>query len=204
MFGGIVETVGVVKARSQSQDCLHFTIAPELRFDDLKVGDSVAVNGVCLTATVVHAAGFDCTAVPETLALTNLSQLTVGSPVNLERALKASDRIGGHHVQGHVDGLGEITAIQDQGAAWLVTLQVAATLARYIVKKGYITLDGMSITIVEAGRDQFSVTLIPHTQQVTIASGYRVGSKLNVEVDILGKYAEKLLEAAHDSAHAFS
>ncbi len=198
MFGGIVETVGRVTASSLEKGCRHFTIEPQQTFDDIKVGDSVAVNGVCLTLTRVHEQSFDCSAVPETLTLTNLGQLTVGSRVNLERSLKATDRIGGHYVQGHVDGTGEISDIQSQGAAWFVTIKIEPALARYIVKKGYIALDGMSITLVQAGSDHFSVTFIPHTQEVTIVNAYRVGSKLNVEVDILGKYAEKLLEAAHD------
>ncbi len=120
--------------------------------------------------------------------------------MNLERALRAGDRIGGHYVQGHVDGTVEISAIEAQGAACLVRFQVEAVLGRYIVKKGYVALDGMSITVVEAARDEFSVTFIPHTQAVTITQDYRVGDKLNLEVDILGKYAEKLLEAAHDDA----
>lgn len=200
MFGGIVETVGLVKASIHENGCRHFTIEPQLLFDDVKVGDSVSVNGVCLTLTRIHEKSFDCSAVPETLSLTNLGRLAVGSRVNLERSLKVWDRIGGHYVQGHVDGQGEISEMQVQGAAFLATIKIAPTLARYIVKKGYIALDGMSITIVQAWQDRFSVTFIPHTQEVTIVNEYRVGSKLNVEVDILGKYAEKLLEAAHDGA----
>lgn len=193
MFGGIVEAVGEVKAESFENGCKQLSIMPGMNFDDLSLGDSVSVNGVCLTVTRLQGNCFDCSAVPETLALTNLGQLTVGSLVNLERALKVNSRIGGHYVQGHVDGLGEIADIQAAGAASLVTIKVAPALAKYIVKKGYVTLDGMSITVIQVEVDQFSVTFIPHTQAATIVKNYRLGTLLNVEVDILGKYAEKLL-----------
>lgn len=193
MFGGIVETMGVVGACRFEDDCKQLSISPRHCFDDLRVGDSVAVNGVCLTVTKVQRESFDCSVVPETLRLTNLGLLVPGSLVNLERALKANDRIGGHYVQGHVDGVGEIGRMERQGAAWLVTIHVPAALTKYLVTKGYVTLDGMSITLVEVGEDWFCVTFIPHTQEVTIVNGYAVGSKLNIEVDILGKYTEKLL-----------
>jgi riboflavin synthase len=196
MFGGIVETIGVITAEKFENGCKHFSIRPELIFDDLKLGDSVSVNGVCLTVTRLHDNSFDCSAVPETLALTNLGQLTKGSSVNLERSLKIDSRIGGHYVQGHVDGRGEIVKIEACGAASLVTIKVPLTLTKYIVKKGYITLDGMSITVVQVEEEQFSVTFIPHTQAVTIVKHYGIGTQLNVEVDILGKYAEKLLGVA--------
>jgi len=197
MFGGIVEAIGVIKTAAEQASCKHFTIELQQMFDDLKIGDSVSVNGVCLTVTRLQEKSFNCSAVPETLALTNLSKRGPGARVNLERALRVNDRIGGHYVQGHVDGTAEICAIETQGAAQRVTLRIAPALARYLVKKGYVALDGMSITLVEAQDDQFCVTLIPHTREVTIANDYRVGSQLNVEVDILGKYAEKLLEARH-------
>ena len=196
MFGGIVETVGRVQAESLLKGCKHLSISPQRSFADLRVGDSLAVNGVCLTLTQVHEKHFTCNVVPETLALTTMNQLEVGSFVNLERALKVSDRIGGHYVQGHIDGVGEINDIQAQGAAWLVTIRIEPILAKYVVKKGYVAVDGMSLTIVQVEQNQFSVTFIPHTQAVTIAKHYRIGSQLNVEVDILGKYVEKLLTRA--------
>lgn len=200
MFAGIVEALGIVKSLREENGCRHFTIEPQVKWGDVRIGDSVSLNGTCLTLTAVRVDSFDCSAVPETLMLTNLSGLVQGSRVNLERALKVGDRIGGHYVQGHVDGTVEISAIESQGDALLVKFQVAKALGRYIVKKGYVALDGMSITIVDAALDSFSVTFIPHTQEVTLVRDYRVGDKLNLEVDILGKYAEKLLEAAHDRA----
>lgn len=197
MFGGLVEAVGIVKAETHESGCKHFSILPQIPFDDVNLGDSVAVNGVCLTVTKINGNCFDFTAVPETLALSNLGQLSVGSLVNLERSLKVNARIGGHYVQGHTDGTGEITNIQAAGAALLVTIKVMPELAKYIVKKGYVALDGMSITVAQIGLDELTVTFIPHTQQMTIVKNYHVGTQLNIEVDILGKYAEKLLGATY-------
>ncbi len=196
MFGGIVETVGVVQAVTLVKDCKQFTISPQKQFDDLKIGDSIAINGVCLTVTAVHPDYFNFTAVPETLALTTLGKLQRGSIVNLERALKVNERIGGHYVQGHIDGIGELAALEEQGAAWLVTIKIAPRLAQYVVKKGYVAVDGMSLTVVEEATDQFSVVFIPHTQAATIVKAYCLGTQLNIEVDIVGKYVEKFLVRA--------
>jgi riboflavin synthase len=194
MFGGLVEAIGIVKNKIQNNDCieLHFSLSAD--FSDLKIGDSIAVNGVCLTITDLSVDGFSATAVPETLRLTNLQYLTVGSLVNLERSLAVNARIGGHCVQGHVDGIGEIVQIaHDDKNALLVKINIAKHLTKYIVKKGYITLDGMSITVIDSDIDFFTVTFIPHTQAVTIVNQYQVGTKVNIEVDILGKYIEKLI-----------
>ncbi|OGT47460.1 MAG: riboflavin synthase subunit alpha [Gammaproteobacteria bacterium RIFCSPHIGHO2_12_FULL_41_20] len=196
MFNGIVETIGSVSNLDVEQDCVHFAITPKIAFTDLKIGDSVAVNGVCLTVTAIYNDVFYVTAVPETLRLTNLSQLILGSQVNLERALRVTDRIGGHYVQGHVDAVGKIISIQADGkAALLVKISFPSALTPYIVNKGYIGLDGMSVTVVVAENTWFSVTLIPHTQQVTIVNQYQVGTEINIEVDILSKYVEKLMRA---------
>lgn len=198
MFSGIVETTGVISAIAFAQDCMQLTITPKFVFDDIAIGDSVAINGVCLTITEIYQESFKVTAVPETLRLTNLDLLKVGGVVNLERSLKISSRIGGHYVQGHVDGKGEILEIKKDGkAAWLVKINVAAKLAKLIVPKGYVAIDGMSITAIEVSQDWFTVTLIPHTQAVTISNHYKVGSLVNIEVDILGKYVEKILGAQH-------
>ncbi len=200
MFSGIVETIGTLKKCLHTADCSHFTIAPHLAFDDIRLGDSIAVNGVCLTVTDFSDADFHVTAVPETLRLTNLSQLTLGSTVNLERSLQLNSRLGGHYVQGHVDGIGELLSLEKEGeAALIATIKIPHTLSKYIVKKGYITLDGMSITLIETQATQFKVTFIPHTQAITIVNQYRPGSHINIEVDILGKYVAHLLEAPHAS-----
>lgn len=194
MFSGIVETVGRVCSVENTRDCLCVSIAPQKKFRDIRIGDSIAVNGVCLTVTEIHPDRFNMTIVPETLRITNLNAITENTEVNLERSLKVSDRISGHCVQGHVDGVGKISEIKnDGGDAWIVKINVPEKLSKYIVKKGFITLDGMSITIIEAGKKYFTVTLIPHTQQVTIANQYHIGSTINIEIDIFAKTVERLL-----------
>jgi len=194
MFGGIVETTGIIKSILDGEGCRHFSITPAIAFNDLNIGDSVAINGVCLTVTKFQNNIFDVSAVPETLRLTNLGKLSALNEVNLERSLKSDSRIGGHYVQGHVDGLGQIMEIQQEGQALLVKISVPAHLAKYLVNKGYITLDGMSITIIQTTPEWLTVTFIPHTQQVTIVRHYQPGAWINIEVDILGKYVEKLLQ----------
>jgi riboflavin synthase len=196
MFSGIVETIGFIQRAEFIHDCLHATLRPNIAFDDLNLGDSVAVNGVCLTVTAFDAQEFNVVIVPETLRLTNLDALKEGAIVNLERSMRVNARIGGHNVQGHVDTRAQITAlIPDGDAALIATIQVARALTKYIVKKGYVTIDGMSITVMDVSKDFFTVTFIPHTQAVTIVNQYQVGTQVNIEVDIMGKYIEKLLGA---------
>ncbi len=196
MFTGIVETTGYITNIEIEHGCKHFTITPALPFDDIKVGDSIAINGICLTATQVNPTYFKVTAVPETLRLTNLSHLDTNHSVNLERSLKQSDRIGGHYVQGHVDGMGQILELkEDNSTALLVKISLPSHLASYVVNKGYIALDGMSMTVIQATSDWFTITLIPQTQTVTIAHHYTLGRWINIEVDMLGKYIEKLIGA---------
>jgi riboflavin synthase len=200
MFSGIVEAMGTIVSVTESLGCRTFFIEPSTAFSDLIIGESISINGVCLTVTHFSDSTFSVTAVPETLRLTNLVDLIVGSQVNLERALLASTRMGGHYVQGHVDTVGTITQIAiDQGAN-IIQIQISDTLTKYIVKKGYITVDGMSLTVVECDNHSFSFTLIPHTKSVTIANNYRVGTKVNIELDIMAKYVEKIL-GAHSHAN---
>lgn len=195
MFSGIVEATGYINFIDLKDGCKHFSITPAIPFNDLMIGDSVSVNGICLTVTHFSPTHFNVTAVPETLRLTNLDHLKLNDPVNLERSLKMGSRIGGHYVQGHVDGCGQITEMTyDESSALLVKISTTENLSKYIVEKGYITLDGMSITIIKATPNWFTVTLIPHTQQVTIVHQYSVGSMINIEVDIVGKYIEKNIE----------
>lgn len=203
MFSGIVETIGYITAIKMQDGCKLLSITPSTPLDDLSVGDSISINGICLTVTQFSATQFNVTVVPETLRLTNLDVLELYHPVNLERSLKMGNRISGHYVQGHVDGIGEILEIsQDDKAALLVKISLPETLAKYVVNKGYITLDGMSITVIEATPDWLTVTFIPHTQAVTIISQYSVGRKINIEVDIFGKYIEKIVGAfIHANSH---
>lgn len=194
MFGGIIENMVMVKSRQDYDAYTELTLALPDAWDDLSIGDSVSVNGICLTATRIESDAFYVSMVPETLRLVNCDDLMVDKFVNVERALKASSRIGGHYVQGHIDGTGTILELtQEPAGAMIVKISIEPHLAKYIVNKGYIGLDGMSITIIEATDTWFTITLIPHTQQVTISQQYAVGKKVNIEVDIMGKYIEKLI-----------
>ena len=160
---------------------------------DLKVGDSVAVNGVCLTATSVDGSGFTADVMHETLDRSSLGALTNGSWVNLERAMAADGRFGGHIVSGHIDGIGAIAALRrDDNAVWY-TVRAAPSLLRYIVEKGSVAIDGISLTVASVEQDRFSVSIIPHTAAVTTLGQKRPGSTVNLETDIIGKYVEKLL-----------
>lgn len=200
MFNGIVETTGSIETIIDNNDCKLITIKPNKFFGDVEVNDSIAVNGVCLTVIQKQINLFAVTMVPETLRVTNLKTLKVGSLVNLERSLANHARVSGHFVQGHVDGYGKILDIQKEGDALLVKISNPKSLAKYIVNKGYIALDGMSITVIRSEPEWFTVTLIPHTQQITIVNQYQVGTEINIEVDMLGKYIEKLLAGQHDTS----
>lgn len=193
MFSGIVETIGFIQNVLHMNEGLILQIKPLISFSDIKVGDSIAVNGVCLTVTTFDSATFTVTLVPETLRCTNLQSVTMNQAVNLERSLRADSRIGGHFVQGHVDAITEILDLQTEGDAWLVKMSLPSHLHPYVVNKGFITLDGMSITVIETTTHWFTVTFIPHTQHHTITQHYQIGSKINIEVDMLGKYIEKLM-----------
>lgn len=203
MFSGIVEWVGYVAYTETSAGLKHLAIHHHGQFTDIAIGDSIAVNGVCLTVTQFTATSFNATAVPETLRLTNIGSLSIHDPVNLERSLTPSTRIGGHTVQGHVDGTGTIIALERDGSdALFIKISLPTTLAKYVVPKGYITLDGMSITVIDAAPTWFTATLIPHTQSATIAKTYQLNSVINLEVDVMGKYIEKIVGAyIHANAH---
>lgn len=200
MFSGIVETVGIINCLKAMHDCLNINITPQKKFIDLTVGDSISINGVCLTITKLLNDSFNVTAVPETIRVTNLEKFCLGSKVNLERSLKADSRIGGHYVQGHVDFKGEILDLKPDGEdALIAKISNPIDYAKYIVNKGYIALDGMSITVIESQPEWFTVTFIPHTQQITIVNQYRKGTHINVEVDIIGKFVEKIVGAHADA-----
>lgn len=206
MFSGIIESVGTVVQMAIAQGCKQFTISTALNLDDVMIGESISINGACLTVTSFTTHTFDVLAVPETLRLTNLNKIDLGSSVNLERAMKASSRIGGHYVQGHIDCMGQILKIEQDGSqARLVKISLPQELSKYVVTKGYISLDGMSITVVDTGPEYFTVTFIPHTQSVTITKHYDEGHWINIEVDIMGKYIEKLLGVhTHANTHRTS
>ena len=164
--------------------------------EDLKLGDSVAVNGVCLTVTALRPGGFSADVMHETLDRSALSELRPGSAVNLERAMAANGHFGGHIVAGHVDGTGRITRLRrDDNAVWY-TLQAGPEVLRYVVEKGSVAVDGISLTVAQVGQDWFSVSVIPHTASATVLGQRRAGDRVNLECDIIGKYVEKLLRPA--------
>ena len=191
MFTGIVEEVGSVKAVEEGR----LVIGASEVLSDVKIGDSIAVNGACLTVTTYDESGFSVDVVPETLRRTNLGELTSGSPVNLERSMPAHGRFGGHMVQGHVDGTATIRSVESEGDALMVIFDAPTPVMRYVVEKGFIAVDGASLTIVNCDNFSFSVTIIPHTQENTVFKSKRVGDSVNLEVDIMAKYVERLAMA---------
>ena len=191
MFTGIIETTGRITHIQPISEGVRLTIACNLR--DYQIGESIAVNGICLTVTSSKTGEFTADASSETLSRTNLGALTTGSLVNLERALRLGDRLGGHWVLGHIDGTGKIIRIDNHGAAKAISVETSSDLLKYIVEKGSITLDGASLTINRVTDKSFDVMLIPHTQATLFEGFAQVGRIINIEVDILGKYVEKLL-----------
>lgn len=193
MFTGIVEEMGTIRSIRRGAHSAALSIGADTVLSDLKTGDSVAVNGVCLTATGTDPGGFTADVMHETLDRSSLGTLTVGSRVNLERAMAAHGRFGGHIVSGHIDGTGTIAALRkDDNALWY-TVKAAPGLLRYVVEKGSITIDGISLTVACVETDQFSVSVIPHTAAVTILGEKRPGDVVNLETDLIGKHVEKLL-----------
>ncbi len=192
MFTGLIQDVGRVESVDSAADGARLRIATSLGAE-VASGDSVAVNGVCLTATRSDASGFEAEAMNQTLALTALGGLDAGSRVNLELAMKASDRLGGHIVQGHVDGVGEVIAVEGDGFARRLRVQIADGLLRYAIPQGSVTLDGVSLTIADLGESWVSVSLIPETMERTTLGEAEPGRKLNVECDVVAKYVERLV-----------
>lgn len=193
MFCGIVEEVGEVQAVLERGQMVELTIAARKVLEDTRQGDSIAVNGTCLTVTALTADAFRVELAPETLRRTNLGDLKPGDGVNLERSLQANGRIGGHFVQGHVDGTGRVLELVPEGESVMARFSAPPAVMRYVVPKGFIAVDGVSLTVVEPAENSFTVALIPYTLAHTIAGRYRVGDRVNLEADILGKYVEHLL-----------
>ena len=193
MFTGIVEDVGSIGSIEQSGSSLVLQIKAKFA-SELTLGESVAVNGICLTVTKKDDASFSADVTPETFRRTSLSLLSAGSPVNLERAMRADGRFGGHIVSGHIDGTGRLTAIRREDNAYNVFFRVEKPLFRYIIEKGSVALDGISLTVAsvknEGNYGEFSVAVIPHTWENTALKNKRVGSIINVECDVVGKYIE--------------
>lgn len=193
MFTGLVEEIGTVKAVQRGSDSF-IKIKAELIFSDIHLGDSIAVNGVCLTVTSVDSLTFTADVMNETLNRSSLGKLKNGDKVNLERAISANGRFGGHIVSGHIDGTGTISEIRNDGIAVWYKICADDSIMRYIVEKGSVAIDGISLTVADVENDNFSVSIIPHTAEQTILPLKKVGDIVNLENDIIGKYVEKLLQ----------
>ncbi|MGA7988108.1 MAG: riboflavin synthase [Candidatus Dormiibacterota bacterium] len=191
MFSGIVETLGEIRAREEG----HLEFALSIPFTDLETGESIAVNGVCLTVAALTDAGFRADVMPETLHRTTLGGLSLGSRVNLERALRVGDRVGGHMVTGHIDATGIVSAMREDGNARWVTIALPSEIAELIAEKGCVAVDGISLTVVDVFESAFTVSLIPHTLLNTIAGAWGVGSLVNLEVDLIARYVARALES---------
>lgn len=189
MFTGIIEEIG----RLKSFDGKRIEISCEKILDDVKIGDSISTNGICLTVVDLGENFFAADVMPETFRKTSLSELKHSGLVNLERALKLGDRFGGHIVSGHIDGVGKILSIRTEGNAILIDVATENILLKQIAAKGSVALDGISLTVVDADAEKFSVSMIPHTREATNFKTKRVGSLVNIETDILAKYVERLI-----------
>lgn len=195
MFTGIIEELGHVEAIERTDGGARLTVVAPRSVADLSIGDSIAVNGTCLTAVHIADGRFEAEAVLETLTRTNLGDLAVGSPVNLERPMRADGRFDGHIVQGHVDGVGTVAALTEEGDGYRLTVAMPSELAPYVVEKGSITIDGISLTVAALGSDAIEVAIIPHTMQATVLGTRQVGDRVNLEVDVVAKYVERMLGA---------
>ena len=194
MFTGIVEEVGVVEAIEPLDQASRIRIRGQIVTSDVKPGDSISVNGVCLTVVEPEAGVFSADVMAETLSRSSLAAIEVGAAVNLERAARVDSRLGGHIVQGHVDGVGCISGIQEQKNWTLMTIGIPTELSRYLVEKGSITVDGVSLTVVSVNPSAFVISLIPTTLAETTLGSKAPGDTVNLEVDVIAKYVEKMLE----------
>ena len=202
MFTGIIEAVGKIEARSQEKGewRLKFSTG-DLDLSDVKIGDSIAVSGCCLTVVEKHETAFLADVSNETMRCTALGTLEIGSAVNLEKAMLATDRFGGHIVSGHVDGVGHLIKVENEGQSIKMTFKIPSNLSKYVAAKGSICVDGTSLTVNEANDDYFAVNLIPHTQDETISGSYEIGDSVNLEVDIIARYLERMNEGLNNKAH---
>lgn len=194
MFTGIIEEVGTLLATKKGTKSESLTISADIVLQDAKIGDSIAVNGICLTATSITGNTFTADVMAETMRRTALGSLRAGSKVNLERAMAANGRFGGHIVSGHIDGTGKIKEMQrEENAVW-VTIEAGPAIMKYVIEKGSIAIDGISLTVASVERDSFSVSVIPHTGQETTLLTKKKGDLVNLENDVIGKYVEHFLQ----------
>lgn len=191
MFTGIIETLGIIKEIQKEQGNLHITVASEITHE-LKIDQSVAHNGVCLTVVAIENDSYTVTAIRETIDKTNVGDWKISDVVNLERAMKLGDRLDGHLVQGHVDQTGICKSVEETNGSWAFTFEYDAALHNITIEKGSITVNGVSLTVVNSKTNEFSVAIIPYTYEHTNFNSFKVGTKVNLEFDVIGKYVSKL------------
>ena len=193
MFTGIIEELGTVKALRREAGAARLTLSAAKVLDGTALGDSICVNGVCLTVVEMNSTAFSADVAVETLRVTNLGDLQAGKKVNLERALQLSARIGGHLVTGHVDSVGRVREKREEGNGWRIFIDAPASVLRYVIKKGSIAIDGISLTVADVDNAGFAIAMIPHTAKLTTLGFKTAGDSVNLESDIIGKYVERLL-----------
>ena len=191
MFTGIIETIGTVQEIKKENDNVHITVNSSIA-DELKIDQSLAHNGICLTVVAITENFYTVTAIGETIKKTNLSYLKVGDSINLERAMKLGDRLDGHIVQGHVDQIGNCIAVKETNGSWCYTFEYDEALQNMTIEKGSITVNGVSLTVVDSRKNEFSVAIIPYTFEHTNFKSFEIGTKINLEFDVIGKYVSKL------------
>ena len=191
MFTGIIETLGVIQEIEKDKDNLHITIASSIT-DELKIDQSVAHNGICLTVVSINKTFYTVTAIGETIKKTTISHWQKGDSVNLERAMKLGDRLDGHIVQGHVDQIGTCTTVKETNGSWYYTFKYDESLHNITIEKGSITVNGVSLTVVDSRKNEFSVAIIPYTFEHTNFNSFKVGTIVNLEFDVIGKYVARL------------
>ncbi|MFE8072841.1 riboflavin synthase [Marinobacteraceae bacterium S3BR75-40.1] len=203
MFTGLIAAVGTLRNVDRRGDDLVLRIdAGGLSFDDISLGDSIAVNGVCLTVTAFQAPCFEADVSSETLRHSRLGTLAAGDPVNLEKAMALGDRLGGHLVSGHVDGVGIVRTVRHEGRAWRLLIEAPEDLRRFIAARGSITVDGTSLTVNDLTDSGFWINVVPHTAEKTIITHYRAGTQVHLEVDLIARYLERLMQFGRDDASA--
>jgi riboflavin synthase len=204
MFTGIIESFGAIRQIKSSGEGKILTIGCDLDLSDTKIGDSIAVNGACLTAVSIERNAFSVDMAPETISRTTFKNMTPGTRVNIERALKLSGRIDGHLVSGHIDGTGTISSIRQQSNAVIVTISVRPSLAADMIEKGSVAIDGISLTINHCAETHFQVSIIPHTAKITTIGLKQEGDLVNIETDMIGKYVKKILSGSVSKNDALS
>jgi riboflavin synthase len=193
LFTGLIQDLGKIQSLERRGEGIFLTVATGLTLGDVKIGDSIAVDGVCLTVVRLSNRAFTAEVSPETLNRTTLSKAPAGRPVNLEKALRVSDFLGGHLVSGHVDGTGEVVSVLVEGNAWRYRFRAPREIGRYLIEKGSVAVDGISLTVAEIEEPEFAVSVIPHTVQATTLRMKRAGDPVNLEIDPIAKYVEKFL-----------